>query len=154
MALPYPSSSCCAPPMSKPPDEPGPTDMDAVIAFLPALGRPGFAPGLVVDAEERDGEKIPARFEASPEMAELILALHSRNWVCDFDWTEWQSVADHYAREPARLADAGVGTLRKLFTTHLRREQYRPGYLVEVVRSGQLSALLERVRDLRSTLPG
>jgi hypothetical protein len=85
-------------------------------------------------------------------MEGLIQALYQHGWVLDFDWSEWQPVAERYARDPHLLRDAGLGTLRKLFTTHVRRERFCDGHLAEIARSGHLQALLARLAEVRSGL--
>ena len=119
--------------MSQQPD-PSLGDIDAVLRFLPP-----------------SGSNAPV-FAQAEDLTELVQVLYDHGWVSDFDWSEWQPVADRYARNPALLKDAGLGTLRKLFTTHVRRDQFCDGHLAEITRSGHLLALLRRLREIRGGL--
>lgn len=138
--------------MSTEPD-PSLADIDALLRFLPTIEQPDFDPGRMhpAAAPGEEGHDAPY-FEASPEMEELILALHQHGWVSDFDWSEWQTVAERYAKNPTLLKEAGLGTLRKLFTTHVQREKFCDGHLAEVARSGHLAALLRRLHEIRGGL--
>ena len=140
--------------MAKPPDEPTLGDIDAVLHFLPLVEQSDFEPGVVHAAETLpDGTAQPARFEASPPLIELLDTLHRHHWISSFDWAEWQTVADRYVKEPALLAGAGVGTLRKLFTTHVQKDQFSPGHLLHVVEAGHLRALMHRLQQVRDGAP-
>ena len=117
--------------MSQEPD-PSLGDIDALLRFLPAAETPVF---------DRTGG-----------LTELVQVLYDHGWVSEFDWSEWQPVAERYARNPALLRDIGLGTLRKLFTTHVRRDRFCEGHLAEIARSGHLLALLRRLHEIRGGL--
>jgi hypothetical protein len=142
--------------MSQDPD-PSLHDIDAVLRFLPVVASPDFDPGRMhsgVSSTSRSDEKTPTPpyFEASPELDGLIQTLYDHHFISNFDWSEWQPVAERYAREPSLLSGAGLGTLRKLFTTHVRRERFCDGHLAEVFKSGHLLALLRRLETIRAGL--
>ena len=138
--------------MTRPLDEPGLADVDAILRFLPLLSAPGFDAGHFHPAETHEGVTMPPMFGASPVLLDLIQALLDHHWVLEFDWTEWQPVAERYAHHPELLADAGIGTVRKILTTHVRKDHYVEGHLAEVVRSGHLVAVLRRLETLRAGL--
>ena len=126
--------------MTRPLDEPGPDAMDAVLQFLPIVAGPDFHAGEMVAARESDGLTQPERFAMSEDMEHLVEALMEHGWVYEvdatFDWPEWQGVAERYIQSPALLDDAGIGTVRKLFTSHLRKEQFSPGHLGAIAKTG------------------
>ena len=61
-------------------------------------------------------------------------------------------MADRYLKNPTLLRDVGLGTLRKLFTTHVRKERFCDGHLAEILRSGHLAQLLRRLQEIRAGL--
>jgi hypothetical protein len=134
--------------------EPDPSldDIDAVLRFLPVIEAPGFYPGHLHSAPTEDGAGSAPSFEGSLEFDQLIQALYDHHWVLDFDWSEWQPVADRYLKNPTLLRDVGLGTLRKLFTTHVRKERFCDGHLAEILRSGHLAQLLRRLQEIRAGL--
>lgn len=138
--------------MSRPLGEPTLEDIDAILRFLPAFERPDFEAGGFEEGTAEDGSKLPRHFAASPTLLEFMQALQDHNWVHEFDWTEWQPVAERYAKNEALLADAGLGTIRKILTTHVRREHFEDGHLLGVVRSGHAAAVLRRLRAIRGEL--
>ena len=132
--------------------DPSLADIDALLHVLPAVDNPDFDPGRMNTIAEVGEHKSGPQFEASPEMEALILTLHDRGWIADFDWSEWQPVAERYAKNPALLREAGLGTLRKLFTTHVNREKFCDGHLAEITKSGHLAQLLRRLSEIRGAL--
>lgn len=111
--------------------------------------------GEVTEGEDGTRTMAMPYFESSPELMALIQTLYDHNWIADdFDWPAWQPVAERYAKEPGLLDEADLGTLRKLFTTHVRKERFCDGHLAEVTRSGHLLALLQRLAQIRNQLGG
>ena len=131
--------------------DPSTDDIDAVLAFLPILEQPDFDPG-VLRGPPLHHDTEPVRFEASPPLIDFIKALYDHDFVSSFDWSEWQPVAQRYAGNPSLLAGAGLGTVRKLITTHVRKDHFRNGHIAEAIRSGQLLAVLRRLKDIRAAL--
>lgn len=138
--------------MSRPLGEPSLDDIDAILRFLPAFDRPDCEVGDFEDGTAEDGSPLPRHFAASPTLIEFLQALQDHSWVYEFDWTEWQPVAERYAKNDGLLADAGLGTIRKILTTHVRREHFEDGHLAGVVRSGHVAAVLRRLQALRGDL--
>ncbi len=138
--------------MSRPLGEPSLADIDALLRFLPAFEQPDVEVGDFEAGTAEDGTPLPRHFAASPTLLEFLQALQDHNWVFEFDWSEWQPVAERYAKNAALLADAGLGTIRKILTTHVRREHFEDGHLAGVVRSGHIAAVLKRLAALRGEL--
>ena len=138
--------------MSRPLGEPTLHDIDALLRFLPTFERPDFEPGGFEEGTAEDGTPLPRHFAASPTLIEFMQALQDHNWVFEFDWSEWQPVAERYAKNDSLLDGAGLGTIRKILTTHVRREHFEDGHLLGVVRSGHVAAVLRRLSALRGDM--
>lgn len=137
---------------SKEPD-PSPEDIDAVLRFLPLLEEPGFDPGTMrAGTDHADGAVEAPKFVFNPALTEMIDALYAHHWISDFDWSEWEVVAERYVKNPGLLHDAGLGTIRKLFTTHVRMDRFSEGHLGEVARAGHLLAVLRRLKEVRTAM--
>ena len=71
----------------------------------------------------------------------------------DFDWGEWQPIAERYVKEPKLLGEASMTTLRKLFTTGIRKEPFSTGHLARLIDGGHIVELLRRLKTLRASMP-
>jgi hypothetical protein len=92
-----------------------------------------LAPDLPAeDATQQDAERLWAAIEASG--AELR-----------FDWVSWQPEAERYVLEPARVDAADLETLRRLLTTHVRKERFCEGHLSAMLQVGHLRRVLQRL---------
>ena len=142
--------------------DPSAEDIDAVLDFLPALEQPTVTraaqPETLASGDNPDTAEIPIEkpwADASPALWDFVQALYDHHFVSEFefDWTEWQTVAERYVEHPELLSDVGLGTVRKLFTTHVRKEGFSEGHLSKMVRSGHITAILHRLGELRRRLP-
>jgi hypothetical protein len=125
--------------MPAPDDGPLPStaDIDAVLAHLPALERPGTA-----------GDWRSSWY-GGPEVRQLQLALSRHGFVIAFDGSSWQPQAELYQRDPAALAHASLADLCKLLTVHVRTDRFVAGHFASAVQSGQIAAILRRLKVLR-----
>lgn len=119
---------------------PSVADIDAVLAHLPALERPGAA---------RDWQSA---WYGGPGVARLQEALARHRFVVGFDWSAWKNQAEHYRREPAALDRAPLADLCKLLTIHLRTDRFNAGHFAAAVESGEITAILRRLKVLRDEL--
>ena len=62
-----------------------------------------------------------------------------------FDWPEWQATAEEYVARPNLVAQADLETVRRLITTHVRKERFSEGHFGEMVRCGHIRALVKRL---------
>ena len=136
--------------------DPSPDDIDAVLAFLPALEQPTTVTHSSPPVSSGDTDELPIAkpwSDASPALFDFVQALYDHHFVSEFDWSEWQPVAERYVEHPNLLHDAGLGTLRKLLTTHVRKDRFSEGHLSAMVRRGHFTAILHRLKELRAHLP-
>ena len=116
---------------------PSPADIDAVLAHLPALERPATA------------SDWRSSWYGSPELRRLQESLARHGFVIAFDMSSWQPQAELYQRDPSALARASLADLCKLLTLHLRTDRFVAGHFASAVQSGQIAAILQRLKTLR-----
>jgi hypothetical protein len=110
-------------------------------------------PGFVLREWVRDIDPDTCpQFRFSPEVEAFLIALHTNGWIIDFDWPSWEAQAQRYA-QPGNLESADVETIRKLLTTHVRKDLVDEGHLRDAFRDGHMLAILRRLKVIASGLP-
>ena len=80
--------------------------------------------------------------------------LYANDWVTpEVDWVQWQDVAVEYVDLQEKIDSADVVTLKKLFTTHVRKDRFCEGHLATMFENGHIVALLRRLKEIRETTP-
>ncbi len=82
----------------------------------------------------------------SKEVDSFIETLYNQNIIYPFDWPAWQEQAEKYFKDPNLLEQAGLDTLRRLLTIHLRKERFCEGHLGAVIKSGHILKILKRLK--------
>ena len=126
--------------------------IDALLEFLPRFEPDGTAAGEWMPVEEGDDCLTDPAFDLGPELAAFEQALYGYGWIAEFDWPDWQDEATRLVGSPGALRTAGVGTLQKLFTSHLRKERFCEGHLAAMFECGHLAAALRRLKELREVV--
>jgi hypothetical protein len=127
---------------------PLPREIDVLLTFLPVFSDPDFEPASI-------GEGFTAWGGGSQWSVELRMfhrAVFDNGFVYPFDWGSWQERAEELIDNPSLLAEADLQTLRMLLTTHIRKERFCEGHLPMMIRTGHMTALLERLRELRADM--
>jgi hypothetical protein len=118
--------------------------IDALLRFLPV-----FEAADADHGEWRLAGGVMPYLVTSEAVTGFVEALYGNGWVEPFDWGAWQETAAGYAGSPERVATADIDTIRKLLTTHVRKDRFCEGHLVAMIASGHIAAVLRRLRDLR-----
>ena len=129
-------------------------NIDAVLAFLPALEDPGaeFTQPPEVEGEDRPTNLIAwAPDELTPLAADFKAALYDNGFVEAFDWVSWDGPR-RYHEDPTLLDDADLETVRRLLTAHVRDDRFEQGHFADMLQSGHLQAILRRLAVLRAGL--
>ena len=121
-------------------------------SFEPLLRfRPIFASKepLYRPVRQRAGE-LRDPYAYSPKLERFVRALYDTDFVvARFDWSAWASGAgDGYVRKAGSLDGAGLLTLRRVATAHVRSEKFCGGHLASVLKRGDFSRLLDRLAVL------
>lgn len=117
-------------------------DVDALLAFLPGLRRPGRR----FTVPSPDSSPYPAY---APDVLGFFRLAGRPPW-CDQAYRPAEA-----ARRLAQadlVARADLAQVRAMLTYCVRAERFGDGAWVHLLESGQLFRLLDRVRELRPTL--
>jgi hypothetical protein len=127
-------------------------DIAAVLAFLPVFEQPGFCfgrwlpePGASADAATQLGY-----CELAPEVCEFLEVLYERRWMYPFVWMDpsWQERMEALRRDPARIAEADLETLRQMLITYVRADRFCEGELLGAFEDDGILAILRRVKEI------
>lgn len=122
-------------------------NMDAILRFLPTFQAAGFSPGKMI---YRPGT-VPI-YELAADVGAFLRVLSDNNWIVSFDWTQWEGRA--YLKDPSALANVDIQTAQKLFTVLARQDRFCEGFLGSMIQNGFVTALLQRVEQLRKSPQG
>ena len=65
-----------------------------------------------------------------------------------FDWGSWQEEAARLCSDPGLIQKADLLTIRRLLTTHVRKERFCEGHLAGFCESGHIVSVLKRLKQL------
>lgn len=125
------------------------TQIDRVLRHLPVLHRPDLAISDWIGMEQKGNILTMGMEVHSTEIRRILQDLRENGFVIDADWGNWQKSAERYWEQPELLKYASLGTLQKVLTTHVRKDHFCEGHFSEVVRSGHLTAIIERLAEIR-----
>lgn len=125
----------------------GPQQLDAVLRFLPIFERPGFVFGKWHSPEGQ----FPY-YSMSREAMGFVQTLSDQQIIFPFDWGSWQEEAERYVSAPEALETADLLVLRKLLTTHVRKDRFVEGHLASMLECGHITAILRRLKEIREQI--
>jgi hypothetical protein len=121
--------------------------LDAVLRFLPLFEQPGAVFGAW-----HSPEGAMPYYSMSREAMDFVQALYDEGIVYPFDWKSWQGEAEKYVSDPEALKEADLLVLRKLLTTHVRKDRFVEVHLASMLASGHITAILRRLKELREQM--
>jgi hypothetical protein len=127
--------------------EVGPHQLDAVLRFLPIFEQPGYVFG-----EWHSAEGQFPYYSMHREATGFVQALYDQQVVFSFDWSNWQQEAERFVSDPEALETADLLTLRKLLTTHVRKDRFVEGHLASVLECGHITVILRRLGKIREQM--
>lgn len=82
-------------------------------------------------------------------LRKLEKAVYRHGWIdSDFDWGKWNE-AEEYVVATDKLDTADIFLVRKLLTTHFRKERMCEGHLNEMIANGHFKQIFRRLKKLR-----
>ena len=84
---------------------------------------------------------------AAPVMA-FYRAFDESGLFIRFDWPSWQKEAARLYDDPSLIDQADLETIRRLLTTHIRKDRFCEGHLASACESGHIVAVLKRLKQL------
>lgn len=124
-----------------------PQQIDAVLRFLPIFEQPGHAFG---EWHSPEGQ-IPY-YSMNREARDFVQTLYGQQILFSFDWMSWQKEAERYISAPEALETADLLVLRKLLTTHVRKDRFIEGHLASTWERGHITAILRRLKEIRDQI--
>jgi len=121
--------------------------IEALTRFLPTFETPGYA---FAAWHKPDGEV--ARCVLDPEAEEFVTELYRHNWILSPSWPDWRDEVRKYASAPEELSRADLETIQRLISAHVRADRIKEGHLLTVFKSGHLTLLLRRLKDIGERL--
>ncbi|MBP2132694.1 hypothetical protein J2128_000615 [Methanomicrobium sp. W14] len=85
------------------------------------------------------------------EIMEFTKTLYYNNWLINTRWQDWTSEAEFYFGNPDRISTAGIETLRRILTVHVRIDRLFPGEIADLISRGYILLILERINELYAT---
>ena len=135
--------------MSESVPEIGNEQIDAILGYLPHFEQSSFKFG---EWGTREGQ-MPF-FSFGDEAAKFVSALYRHGLIIPFEWRGWKEEAKQYQIDSEALATADLLTILKLFTLHVRTDRFAEGHLAQVYEKGHLTAILQRLKQLRDEQVG
>ena len=82
------------------------------------------------------------------EVTALVEVLYALGFVTEFDWGAWEVDAERYSMSPELVSHADLNTCVQLLTTHVRKDRFCEGHLVDMISSGHVANILQRLKAL------
>jgi hypothetical protein len=121
---------------------------DALLKFAPHFTDAGsFA--TLVSPPVSDGSLLVPYCELAPWATDFIQALEDAGWCTDCDWASWHDAGQRYVEDPKLVAAADAAVLAQLLTFHVGLDRRYGGHLADMAERGHLTAILDRLRELR-----
>jgi hypothetical protein len=118
--------------------------IDSLLRYIPVFGDPGYMP-IVAVSDGTGREPYPIWAE---EVREFYRELEYDGFLLEYDTPVLQKELKRYIDDPSLLSEIDLETICRLFTAHLQRETFCEGHFPEMVRSGHMCALLERLGEI------
>ncbi|MCC7572170.1 MAG: hypothetical protein KO464_02130 [Candidatus Methanofastidiosum sp.] len=103
---------------------------------------------------KRDGGNIVEYIYVTypPKFMEFYRELHEQGFVTNFNWHDSNSESEGIDYYYGLLEDADLVTLRRLFSMVVRHDKYNEGFFADVIDSGLLLAMLNRLNLLNEEI--
>ena len=103
---------------------------------------------------KRDGGNIVEYIYVtySPKFMEFYRELHEQGFVTNFNWLDSGKDLEDLSQYYELLEDADLITLRRIFTMIVRHDKHNEGFFADVIDSGLLLAMLNRLKLLNEEI--
>jgi len=127
-------------------------NIEALMPFLETFEQSGFSSGTWHFPESDElGNIVAPYYSFSEAVCSFTRTLYDNGWVEPFDWVEWQAEANKYVDSPELIQSADAETIRKLLTTHVRKDRFCEGHLNAMFEKGHICALLQRLKQISTS---
>jgi len=118
-------------------------DWRKLLPFVKVFEQPSFRVGEWITEQN----SFPF-YSLSEEVSRFIKTAYEAGVVENFNWPDWQAEAERLFLDPKQLEAADLSVLRKLLTTHIRKDRFSDGHLAAMFEAGHILAILRRVEAL------
>ena len=129
-----------------------PKSIDKLLKFLPIFEQKEYEFAKAEGGKSEDGTTTLPYYVYSTEVLEFEKAMYDENFLYSFDWTKWQKQAEQLCADPEAVKSADLLTIRKLLTTHIRKERFCEGHLLLVLESGHINNILKRLKEIQEEM--
>jgi hypothetical protein len=123
----------------------------ALVKFLPILEsiKPEDLERAVKSQEPATDSLEIGRYEYHPAVYEFMQACYENGFIQrTFNWPSWAKAATPYLNDAAFIDRARLTTCIKLIMASVRYQRFCDGHLGEVIKSGHITAILRRLKQL------
>lgn len=86
----------------------------------------------------------------SDRVMEFVEACYQANLVQSFDWSAWAKKNADLAHEGKGIESADLDGIIRLVTAHIRADRFVEGHLLEILKSGLMRRIVERLQEISS----
>jgi len=122
-----------------------------LISFIPYFSE-NTDFGKCYGGDKKSNTIVMPMIEYSDKVNEFISLLYNTGIVIRFDWIKWSEEGKNILSDPKLLNNADLLEIRKIFTIIIRRERFCEGALLQKIKDGTVSRLLERLNAILETL--
>lgn len=129
--------------------------IDAILAFLPVFTDPDAKHSkLIVPPKELGKPRQLPWVKLSDQASAFYKALYEHGFVVAFSWEDWQDEAAIYFHSTEKLISAGLFTIRRLLTLHVRKDRFCDGHFAKMIEKGRIGTILEQLAVVRCKMEG
>jgi Family of unknown function (DUF6508) len=127
----------------------GPSEIERLTAFIPALAAPAFTAGRWMPLEQPEtGPKTMPWFHLNETGSAFLSAFYEDGWwLKDFDWATWRRAAE-FEVSKGYLAEAPLLWIRRLLTFIVRLDRFNEGSFGSCLKDGRILEILRRLERL------
>lgn len=128
---------------------PTPDQIDELVAFLPKLYAEGSETLKEMVSEDPDESLVFPHAIYSDVVYEFVGVASQKHW-CDFNYSPGTS--GDGLEDPSFVARASLDEVKTMLTWCIRGERFCSGHWANIIESGKLRLLLERLAAIRKEL--
>lgn len=128
-------------------------NIDKILEYLPYFQNSSNKFYEFIDSNNNSNELFQfPYYKYSDKVFEFEKELYTQRFIINFRWSSWIRKAAKYSVEREQLLIADLGDIRKLLTVAIKQNEVFEGLLAEVIDSGFMLRILERLKAIREEL--
>ncbi len=128
-------------------------NIEVILNYLPYFEDTSQKFFDVIKPKREEGRLVDYLYvKYSSKFMEFYRELHEQGFVTNFNWLDSTSDSDDLSTYYELLEDADLLTLRRLFTMIVRHDNHNEGFFADVIESGLLLTMLNRLKELNKNI--